>query len=126
MEVFLDGFELSEPTTTNDTLLYSMDNIDILVSLCEIARHKFCLLKQTEFCKAFVNAHLKHHNSMSKGEKERCMNIIFQVWNSSRDGDAFYQGLISRICMSKGVAVYLIELLNDMNVSTDVVEFVPL
>lgn len=112
MEIYFDGFEVYESLTENDTSYHIsyMDDIDTIGSLCETAKETFSLLTKTSFLK--VN--LKHHTSMSQGEKEQCMNIIFQVWKSSLDEYIFYQALVSRICLSHKVATHMIELLKDI------------
>lgn len=114
MEVFLDGYHVfeAEATSENDTSQYIMNNVDAIVCLCEIAKQSFCFLTPSSFHKLS----LKHHPNMSKGEKELCMNILFQVWKSSTDENIFYQALLSRICLSCEVATRMIELLQDITV----------
>jgi hypothetical protein len=121
MEIYFDGFEVYEPFIENDANHSSyhisyMGDIDTIGSLCETAIRTFHLLTTISLHK--VN--FKHHDSMSKGEKEHCMNVIFEVWKSSLDEDIFYQALVSRICLSQKVATHMIELLNDIEDIEDI------
>lgn len=116
MEVYFEGFQVYyDDKTTHDTVS-NMDDIDIVSSLCYTAKHSFSFLTTSSFHKVG----LKHHTTMSIGEKEYSINILFQVWKSSPNEDIFYQSLVSRICLSHKVARMMNELLQDMTAQNEV------
>lgn len=107
METFYDGY-----VECDEILSYTDD--EILSTLCSSAKQCFLsVTANTCFEKAYVCTYIKSHN-ISCGEKERCMNIIHEVWDSTYDSDAFYQNILLRSCMSCTTVTALIELLNDM------------
>lgn len=113
MEVYFEGYSFNNiHVHEQDTSCHVsyMENIDIISHLCETAKQSFSLLTTTKFRKIS----LKHHPNMSAGEKELCLNIIFQIWKSSIDEDVFYQSLVLRICLSSKLATIMNELLYDM------------
>ncbi len=119
METFYDGY-----VEYDSTLSYTDD--DILETLCSSAKQCFLTLSSSNsFDKAYVCTNIKAHNILC-GEKERCMNIILEVWHSACDSDAFYQTILLRSGLSCTTITTLIELLNDMAAMTAIIVTVPL
>lgn len=117
MEIYFDGFELYQhdkpyhiSNMNNDNNNDNDNDNDTIVSLCESAKQSFHLIT----IRRFQKVNLKHHYSISIGEKEYCMKIIYEVWQASINEDVFYQHLISRICLSPKVALMMMELLKDI------------
>ncbi len=99
-----------------------MVKVEDISLLCVIAYDVYdTLTKSKTFDKSFETISKRVYNDTSPGRHEYCMSLIYNTWETSISCDCFYQSLISKAMYSEDVTMHLIEILNDMKETSNMI-----